>query len=575
MKLTRLFLSQDLTIVQSVSRLVFRINILLITVTSLTLRILVPPNPVYNSVHDDQLMVKMANGILKSGWIGDYSEVGHLLTSKPPGYAMFLAYTHFLPWAPTVTIHSLLLVGFLVFLREVRGFGATRGLATFVYVMLAFFPVWFNEPMSRIYREGLLTALASVTLGAGLWLARVISDGITTQKDDRQIYMKVVLTSSLVGMSVGIFIITKPSWHFLVVFILSLFAATVFANWTTHQLRQTMKILSMSIITIFATLLIPISFVLYKNHQVFGFYGLDNFSQGSYSEAMKNLYSIKDKLNRPYIDVTKQMRHEAYKVSPTMAKLRPFLELPDGQGWRYQPCVTPLKVCDESGAWFPWEFRDAVENAGLGDSAVEFNSTFSKIATEIERGCQTKKIECESRGLAVGLDSFDSLSTRVVVDSFALGTQSLLDPLLGFQQRGEAIGLSVDTIKLWESTVRNLPPRSFATDYRSGTTFLSDTRLTIGKLYNSFWTLIILVGISGNLLLVGRKSQKINQNQIIGLGLLCSIAISLMQISVLEASNGFFMTSGANLYLVPVFPFLLASVIFGLVKWFTLIDKRR
>ena len=127
-----------------VSQRLFRIHLVWISLLSLTFRFLVPPNPGYGAVHDDELMVTMAHNIMETGWIGNYSELGHLLLSKPPGLSMFLAHTHFLPWAPTVTIHALLLMGFLLFLREVRAFGVPRQLVTAMYVMVAFFPDWYN-----------------------------------------------------------------------------------------------------------------------------------------------------------------------------------------------------------------------------------------------------------------------------------------------------------------------------------------------------------------------------------------------------------------------------------------------
>lgn len=544
----------------------FRLNLLSITVLSLGLRILVPPNPGYGAVHDDELMVKMAKNILDTGWVGDYNQMGHLVLSKPPGLSIFLAWTSFLPWAPTVTVHILLLTGLLLFALELQRFHLPRRAVVFIYFFGAFIPAWFNESMSRIYREGLLTALAALSLAVSLWWWRRVIE-VSRLPTGVWVSLRQLATPSVVGgLVIGLYVVTKPSWHFLFVVFIAAGGCHVLIGWREISRSVLAKSAALALALLLLAVSAPLGFVITQNKQHFDILALDSFSQGGFARAMKVLYSVEDKLNRPYIDVTKEMRQEAYRVSPTMAKLREYLELPDGQGWRHQPCSSQLGVCDESGAWFPWEFRDAVERAGLAKSAKEFESTFHAIADELDLGCARGIIRCESKGIAPGLDSIDSLSPRIVIDAFGLGFQTMLKPSTGYQERGSVLNAAPESINLWESTVKGLPPREHPTNYRSGSAYLSDIRNLLGTIYNAVWIPILVISTVGITVGRARSSREAQGLRALGVGIALAAMLSIFQIALLEASSGYYMLAGANLYLLPNFPLLVAVVGVGCAR---------
>jgi hypothetical protein len=149
-----------------------------------------------------------------------------------------------------------------------------------------------------------------------------------------------------------------------------------------------------------------------------------------------------------------------------------------------------------------------------------------------------------------------------------LGAQLLLDPSLGFQARGNAVGVSKESKELWDSTIRGLPPRVLPTNYQSGTTFLSDVRVFSGRVYGAVWIPLLLVAGAGLVMgggpILSRRNLAL---RVLALGMLGAIVTPVLQISMLEASNGFYMTTGASLYLLPVFPLMIAWTWVGLARF--------
>jgi hypothetical protein len=532
----------------------------LVQLSSLLFRGLVPPFPSYGDPHDDGLMVNLAQSIIKGEWLGSYLEQGHILLSKPPGYPMFLAYSHFLPWAPTISVHLLILFGGLILVRELRALDFSREICLLALALIAFLPVWFNEQMSRIYRDGFLAGLSMLAIALTFVARRHIIVLINNDKLGVHNIRRLAITTVCLGIVVGTSIITKPSWHLLATFILiTVFFTVPFRG----RGKKKMTLVTASFVfLLFAVSMLPSAYVKSQNSSHYGVRVVDTFSAGGFTEAMKAIYGVKDYENRAFVDVTKSMRTRIYKISPTFKKLEPYLELPDGAGWRSQPCAQALAVCDESAGWFPWDLRDAVQNAGLGIRATDFETAMSQIAKDIRTACTNKLIKCENEGLAAGLDSLDSLSPRTVLDAFTNGVSQILNPSAGYLQRSINKDLSPEVGSIWRNTINGLPKNSVASEYEIDDNYLGDTRKLLGNLYQSFWVLLFIVSFV--MLFLPARGADTKKIKIFGLASVASIAIFLLQLSLLQASSGFYMGSGGVTYLICVYPFLLFFIVNGL-----------
>ena len=513
---------------------------------------------------DDELMVVFANNIIDGRWLGDYTELGHRGLAKPPGYAIFLVLTRWLPWAPTVSVHLLLLAGLWLVAHELRQLTLSRHLVAAFFIFVSFYPVWFNEPMSRIYRDGFLGALTMCLLGLSLLTRRQLSNVTHSHRPLWSMRFssisQVLLPLLALGLLLGWFIITKNSWHFVVAMILGLWLSALPLRGSSLA-RQLRVGISALVIMLMTSGLIIVSLVA-KNNATYGVSQIDTFTQGPFADAMKVMYSVRDSENRPYVDITAKTREKMYSVSPTFSKLRPYLELAPEQGWRATSCQSAMKICDESGAWFPWDLRDAAQSAGLGKSALAFNATFDAIAEEISAGCRDKRILCERPGLAPGLDSLDSLSPRAVGNAFLYGVGELLNPESGRSSRPISEVITEPQARLWNRVANDLPPASFATEYEANTYFLVDARLALGAVYESVWPLIFVTGLVG--LFWGLFNRLTRRHSVMGLGLLLASAIFIVQLALIEASSGVYMIPGGQMYMLCLYPLVFAGILFGI-----------
>lgn len=546
------------------SKRLFHLLLLVSSGLSILLRAAVPPFPIYNSMFDDELMVVFANNIIDGQWLGDYTELGHRGLAKPPGYAIFLVLTRWLPWAPTVSVHLLLLAGLWLITHELRQLTLSRYLVVAFFIFVAFYPIWFNEPMSRIYRDGFLGALTMSLLGLALLTRRQLSTLSLSHRPLRSMgfrsVSRLLLPLLALGLLFGWFIITKNSWHFVVAIILGLWLSALPLR--RSSLAGQLRLGISALVIVFVTTGLIVFSLAAKNNAAYGVTQMDTFTQGPFADAMKVMYSVRDNENRPYVDITAKMREKMYSVSPTFSKLRPYLELAPEQGWRATSCQSAMKICDESGAWFPWDLRDAVQSAGLGKSASAFNATFEAIAKEISAGCREKRILCERPGLAPGLDSLDSLSPRVIGNAFLYGVGELLNPDSGRSSRPVSQSITESQAQLWNRVARDLPPASFATDYEANSYMLVDARRVLGAMYGAIWPLIFITGLGG--LFLGLSKRLTRRHSVIGIGLLFASAIFVGQLALIEASSGVYMIPGGQMYMICLYPPVFVGIVLGL-----------
>ena len=511
-----------------------------------------PPNPLYGSAHDDELMVRLGASILRGNWLGNYGS--HMLLSKPAGYPLFLAWSHFLPWAPTLTVHLVLLSGVVLIARELRYMGMSRGSVLLFVVLSALQPQWFGWQMSRIYREGLLTSLTFLGLGLSLWLGRIIPIWLQRKQMDRRVVAEIIIVSFLTGLILSWSIATKPGWYPLAIVMFGFSVRQIFSirwlNWRVWLPR-----IAFVGITATTGLTSIVGYVVLQNQHHYGIAHLDTFSAGSFPNALNKWASVKSDDTRKYILVDTSQRKRVYAVSPTAKKLEPYLEGARGSGWRNAPCSSPLQICDESAAWFIWDLRDAMHSAGLDTSAKQFDASFAAISRDITAACNAEKFPCSNSGIAPGVISLADMSKRELVDAYATAIAWMVSPDIGSTTRG---GIAPDgsPTESWDQVVKGLPDRIALNPYRPEVAAIGNTVSLLQQLYRIVSPLLMLIAIIGfatNLFSVARISGL----NLISLISVLGIILFIGQLALLEVSSGMYLLTGVALYLLPCFPYLL------------------
>jgi hypothetical protein len=549
--------------------------------TSLLLRIGIMPVVIPGSGHDDELMVSLGKSIADGNWLGDYGARGHLTLAKPPGFPIFLAATSALPFNALVWAHLIFLVGSWLIVRGLGRLGYSRKLQLLALFVLAFFPPLFGDSLSRIYRESFLAAL--VCLFAGLTLTIVLK----LRAAEPQTRHEIVRLISMAGLATvaGFYAITKPGWFILLppLLIVIVMAVKIEIQRTTpnvqsersRRLQRAVRVLLLALAVIVPALA-PSFIVRALNDQKYGVFTQDTFASGPFVDALNQLVRVEPRPARPYVLVDAGMRAQAYEVSPTFAELKPFLERGESEGWNGPSCGN-MGICDESAGWFTWDLRDAVQGAGLGDSAQEFDRTLSKISQEIKDACESSKLECGKAGIAPNVLHPTVWSKRLFVNAVFMGAKYVWNlPAVGSGARLSLGELSSETRDLWEWATKSSSLDVPYTNYDPSYFNLSSALQFVADVYLFVWrALLITCGVLAVLRLsdIRKPGPRLIKRMwaeprfiagMLSAAFFLGFLLALLSLIALEVSSGVFLSSGGALYLPASFPLILVAVVMAL-----------
>lgn len=534
-------------------------------VGSIFLRFLVQPYPIFEAIHDDFLLVKLANNIENTGWLGPW-QLNTL--SKGPGYSLFLSLTHFLPWAPTVTLQIMIVFAGYLFVVELFARKYKTVVVFLCFLFIVYFPIYFGWTFSRFYRDGLLTVLALIFTILVLRISRIISLGI--QPKTIKNYIDIVVTALIAGMTLGAFFITKVSWQFLLFPIVSLVIISLIGLFGRNRTRTNIKFvpLALTLIALIAGASVFPSFVAIKNYRNYGVFVTDDFSQGGFSAAVTQMMRVQDTDRPEYVDVTSVMRQKIYSISSTARELQPFLETEPGVGWKSHSCQA-LNICNESGLWFPWELRDAAFAAGFADSPVLFQKKMYQISKDIEIACSQGSLDCNPPGLSPGLRSLTLISPRLFLDAYGNGLLQISEISSASFLHEQIKQPPEDVKKIWEETVSDIGNISSSTSsWNPGSRSVEGITSWLKSIYLLFWPIMFILGFASLFITQTRKFPQRNDQKILGFSFYVSGFVFLALMSVMEADGGMYLTAGGNLYLLCAYPLFMVGSVMGILNLF-------
>lgn len=391
----------------------------LATSSNLQFRRFIPTNAGSNSPHDDLLGVRIAGSILDGNWLGNWD---NLILGKPPGYSFYLAFAHFFPFQLVVfnqLMFCVLAFIFLVimkkaFLKEIR---YRETICLIFYVLLIFNPFLFGTEMSRIYRTSIHAIFVFSYSIILFYLMSEILD-YKSQKDNLRTFRRKVLISSVfLGLNYVILILLRSESYWILIAsvpsMLCVYGKVYMASTNSRDKKQIRGSATLLISVALISYLIPISLIGQINNTKYGSSLIENYYSGGFAKAMKAWQKVQNGIDpRPYVMVSRGQLESVFKISNNAALLAPSLDLNPGEGWQFHPCNAPIKLCDNSGPWFPWQVRDAAISTGKVLNEVEFQEFFMQIARDIDTACENKTLKCGPEGLGVGAKPLTDLPTH-------------------------------------------------------------------------------------------------------------------------------------------------------------------
>ncbi len=326
------------------------------------------------AVHDDALFWSQAMTIIDGHWLGPYNQITLL---KGQTFPLFIALNHIIGTPITLFIAMFYLFSIFTLLKTINDTLSIKPIYhLMIFILLIFHPLLL--PIN-IIRDNIYPGMTLLLISGLIRLTDV----------KREVSLKVYL---FFGTFFGFFWLTREEGLWVAPAIIVMLALK-----TINKNNQNLQKIAKRTIFAFSISLIPILGISSINYLYYGkFQTTESWvSNGSYSRALKSLYSIDIGNEIAHVPVQLKKREVAYSVSPSFSKLRTYFET-SGKVWTQFGCSIYPDTCgDYAGGWFIVALRDAAASIGKYNNAVESDNFYQSIYREIESACESKKIKCK------------------------------------------------------------------------------------------------------------------------------------------------------------------------------------
>lgn len=547
---------------------------------SVAMRAALPPIPLYGTMHDDLLQVRLADRILSGEWLGDW-EV--LILLKGPGYPLFLAGSNLLSIPPTIAQQALYLLGAVLAATAVSRLSGSAWAGRITIIVLALSPVMLGFPASRVYRDALVAALALLALALALQVV-----AFPRARRHAEI-VRVAALAAAVGLVIGLLQITRADTQWVLLSVILVLACSLLPNrtaavtaaptpaaedenrvaaWAGRNFRVLLMAGAVALVLLVSG--IPSMTVAGINGARYGIAVVDLFSGGGLAQAWRAWVRVEPHSPDPLLPLSPERRAAVYAISPAAALLEPALTASPQAG--YGSGYASLALA-ESGA------------APARGSGGAYNALFTTVARDIATACADGRLQCSGRSVAATLPVLEQWDYPAIIRTAVrdMGRMWLdLDtafPIGGCGERfardgcfraGILPGPIVDNgteYPLWSRTISGLLPSGDLPDPRS---WALRSQVALTSLFSTAWWILAvpaLVGLLGGLAAPGTRQ----------LGLTgCAIAVGAMAsaglIAVYSVHTG---TSVTFHYFLGSVTFALLATVIGLISLMQLATSRR
>jgi hypothetical protein len=340
--------------------------------------------PVFGD-HDAENYVEHARDVLAGAWFGGYTD---LTLIKEPFYPLYLALVQ--ESGLTLTLANLLLYAGACVIACL----AIRPLIRNGIILAGVFAVLFFNPMTYAWEAWM--AMRSEVNNSLALAATACAIAILVRR--RASVRRLIPWWAGLGVSFAAFWLTREEAIWLVPSLLVISIAYVLSIRRDPGIR--MKLLGLAIpVAIWGLSGATIATI---NEHVYGWNTVVETKAPEFVSAYNALARIVPAKEEPLIPVPRSSREIAYRVSPAARELEPALEGPLGQAWTDVVCNYQVHICDDiAGSFFVWALRDAVAAAGHYSSGRDARDFYIKLASELDKACDSGEIRCRNKALTI------------------------------------------------------------------------------------------------------------------------------------------------------------------------------
>lgn len=347
---------------------------------------------------DQSWYLNAAQFILRGQWLGPYDSIALL---RQPGYPLWLALSSLSGIPLRLSSEWLLIASAILFALTLLRIGFSFWPALLAYFLVVFHPEGFhlyNEVLSdTFYGPVLLASLCFLTLAF-------------VNRENRRLFFH----AAAAGLCLGWLWNTRHE-NLLLLVPLGLFGFFLIR----HVARPRSRAWRRSLVGFAIPLALIVAFasgVRWMNWRHYGVSVVSEMLAPGFIAANSSLARIKRQNLDPRVPVPREIREQAYSVSPAFRELQPYLEGPAGKGWIHWGCMAMGACEDIAGGWFMMALREAVAGAGHYSSAPAAENFYRQIEREIAAACSQGSLKCypplTSRlGTYANIHNFPSIKT--------------------------------------------------------------------------------------------------------------------------------------------------------------------
>lgn len=328
----------------------------------------IPIYAISNAVHDDLLMVEIAEEIIGGP---DY----HVsVLSKGWAYPLFLRVMHKLGLAYIPTMLGLnALVSLLAAFALRRPREPFRPFHYVLYAALLLNPALSSmQVLQRVYRNGFSTMLAFVVIVAmiAVYLRRYESPRTW-----------IVWIAGMCA-ALPLFWHSREDAFWLVPFMIGVAAVTVGSALVCGRKRRAVLILAAMLMPV-ACLSASTQVQRALNEKRYGMPIVNELSEGEFPRVMRAIYAV-DMDEPTYVSASREKIRLLYDYSPTLQSMQSALEIYLDSGANFARLEENRINGETENGWFFWCIRDAAQTKGFCDTLPQAQAFWGKMADELE-----------------------------------------------------------------------------------------------------------------------------------------------------------------------------------------------
>ena len=334
---------------------------------------------------DDQLMVHIAEKLLRLNWLGGYN---HYTLAKGCFFPFFLAVGKFFHIDFISCVQIFYALSCYLFLRAIRPVICFQWTIYPFYLLMLFNPIMASsEVIQRVYRNSITPAQVLLVFGGQLGFYLRYQYG-------KKFSMKWAIVTTCGFISLW-FSREDTIWivPFLIVSAVVIFLKAIihgfFHNVTCKKRVQYIIILLLPFLAL-PVCRLPITLI---NGVVYNSWTDNELTHGAFPKVMKALYAIDMEEPTPYTSIGREKIEKVYEISPTLASIQDSLDAVMDLYAAQSGRIEENKKCGNvENGWFFWALRDAVQLEGYYKDGRTADRFYQAINNEIEIAFKNGKL---------------------------------------------------------------------------------------------------------------------------------------------------------------------------------------